>query len=54
MGFLRFAGEFGIGEALAYDLSHKVAESVRIAHGLAIVEPEGLLIDVAEQVEGLD
>src|SRR5579863_6909851 len=44
------AGEFGIREALAYDLSHQPAKAILVAHREPVVEPECLLIDVAEQV----
>ena len=38
----RFACQLGIGEALANDLADKVAESVCIAHGQAIIEAKSL------------
>src|SRR5262249_9807067 len=51
---LQFAGQFGIRQPLAHDLPDKVAEAVAVIHGLAVVESESLLIDVPEQVVGLD
>jgi len=46
------ASEFRIGQALSDDLTHADVETFRIGH-LAIVEPESLFVDVAEQMERL-
>ena len=53
---LRFhlAGKLGIGEALAYHLTHGKAEAVRVLHGVAVVIPKSLFVYVPEQVERLN
>jgi hypothetical protein len=50
--FSHLADEFFVGQALAGDLTDSDVEALRIGH-LAVVEPERLFVDVAEQVKGL-
>jgi len=47
------AGQFSVGKPLAHDASGSAQEPNAVSH-LAVVEPESLLVDVAEQVERLD
>ena len=47
------AGQLTVGQALACDLAGQPLESLTVA-GLAGVEAEGFLVEVAEQVERLD
>src|SRR5437764_299558 len=48
------ADQLVIGEALADDLPHEEAEAIPIVHRFAVVEAESLLVNIAEQVEGLN
>jgi hypothetical protein len=42
------------GQPLADDLPHGQIDALAVVHSLAIVESERLLIEIPEQVEGLD
>jgi len=48
------AGDFSKGQTLANDSRCESVEAVTVIHILTIIEPERLLIDVAEQMEGFD
>jgi hypothetical protein len=52
--FACFAGDFGKGQTLPDDLRSQCVEAVTIGHADPMVEPKGLLIHIAEQVEGFD
>lgn len=47
------AGQVGVGQTLADDALGRAEEAHPVGH-LAVVEPEGLLVQVAEKVERLD
>jgi len=52
--FVHLAGDFGKGQTLSNDLRCESVEAVTVIHALPMVEAEGLLIHVAEEVERLD
>src|SRR5262249_3375476 len=52
--FSHLPGQFVERQALSDYLTDQVAEAVGIAHGQAIVNPEGLIINITEQMKGLD
>ena len=52
--FSHLAGDFGKGQALASDLRENRIEAVRVTHILPVVVPEGLLIEVTEEMERLN
>src|SRR5580698_5478956 len=52
--FTHLAGDFSKGQALSYDARGEFAKAVTVIHILPIVEPEGLLINVAKQVKRFD
>ena len=49
-----FAGQLGIGEALADNLPNGEVEAIPVIHVLPIVVAESLFVEVAKQVERLD
>jgi hypothetical protein len=51
--FSQLAGQLGVSDALADDLTHRISEAAHVVLGLAIVEPESLFAQVTEEVEGL-
>lgn len=53
-GFDRLAGHLGECQTLANDSRTKRVEAVTISHTLSVIEPKGLLIHVAEQMERFD
>jgi hypothetical protein len=52
--FHGFASQLVKRQPLADDHGNRQAEALPVIHALAVVEPKGLLIDVAEQVKRLD
>src|ERR1022692_2284796 len=46
----QFAGEFFVGEALAYNLTDEIAEPIRVRHRQAVVISKGLFVQIPEQV----
>src|SRR2546430_15477112 len=52
-GRLRFTNQFGVGQPLANNRRHR-SEETRAIIGFALVEPEYLLIQIAEQMEWFD
>ena len=51
---LQFASEFRVSEAFTNDLPYEVAKPVCIGHRQTVVIAEGLLVNIAEQVERLN
>jgi hypothetical protein len=52
--FTHLAGDFGKSQALANDLGSQSVEAVTVSPADPMVESEGLLIQIAEQMERLD
>ncbi len=50
----QLASQFGVSQTLVEHLAYEFATSLPIAIRFAIVEPKGLLIQIAEQMEGFD